>query len=59
MTNKKLPKWLYRLESKDPNNGLWYDSNGRWVWGMRHTKEPEMAEIRLNEEEAYHFYFRG
>ena len=22
-------------------------------------KEPEMAEIRLNEEEAYHFYFRG
>lgn len=22
-------------------------------------KEPGMAEIRLNEEEAYHFYFRG
>lgn len=24
----KKPKWLYRLESTDPKNGLWYNDNG-------------------------------
>lgn len=28
-------KWLYRLESTSPNNGLWYDSNGNYVWGCK------------------------
>ena len=28
MTEAKEPKWLYRLESTDPENGIWYDSNG-------------------------------
>ena len=26
------PKWLYRLESKDPNNGLWYNSSGEFCF---------------------------
>lgn len=26
------PKWLYRLESTDPEKGLWYDSAGKMVW---------------------------
>ena len=26
-------KWLYRLESVSPDNGLWYNSNGKYVWG--------------------------
>lgn len=25
------PKYLYRLESTDPNLGLWYNSQGEWV----------------------------
>lgn len=28
----KEPKWLYRLESTDPEKGLWYDSSGEMVW---------------------------
>lgn len=28
----KEPKWLYRLESTDPDKGLWYDSAGEMVW---------------------------
>lgn len=26
------PKWLYRLESTDPNNGLWYNNNGDYCF---------------------------
>ena len=25
------PKWLYRLESKDPDKGLWYNSHGSYA----------------------------
>ncbi len=28
------PKWLWRLESATPDNGLWYDSRGNYVWGI-------------------------
>lgn len=30
----KEPKWLYRLESRDPNNGLWYNAKGEKVWSI-------------------------
>ena len=30
----KQPKWMYRLESTTPDNGLWYDSDGNLVWGI-------------------------
>lgn len=26
------PKWLYRLESSDPNNGLWYNAKGEFCF---------------------------
>lgn len=29
------PKWLWRLESKDPSNGLWYNSDGAFVLGVK------------------------
>ena len=29
---KKEPKWLYRLESSDPDNGLWYNSKGEFCF---------------------------
>lgn len=25
-------KWLYRLESKTKDNGLWYDGDGKWCF---------------------------
>ena len=30
-----MPKWLWRLESRDPSNGLWYNSDGEFVLGVR------------------------
>ena len=30
----KEPKWLYRLESRDPNNGLWYNAKDEKTWGI-------------------------
>ena len=32
MSGDMEPKWLYRLESTDPEKGLWYDANGELVW---------------------------
>ena len=26
------PKWLYRFESTDPTNGLWYDNKGNFCF---------------------------
>ena len=28
------PKWLFRLESRSPDNGLWYNTNNDLVWGI-------------------------
>ena len=30
----KKPKWLFRLESTNPDKGLWYDSNGHYVFTL-------------------------
>lgn len=32
------PKWLYRLEAIEPNNGLWYDASGNYHWGIGITE---------------------
>lgn len=32
--SKNKPKWLYRLESKSPDNGLWYNTKRELVWGI-------------------------
>ena len=31
-SNKKEPKWLYRLEFKDDSCGLWYNGKGGWCF---------------------------
>ena len=33
-----MAKWLYRLESKSVDNGLWYNSKNEYVWGCRDCK---------------------
>ena len=35
----KEPKWLYRLESRDPNNGLWYNIKGEKIAVLESLKE--------------------
>lgn len=38
------PKWLYRLEAKDPSNGLWYNANAELVLGIGKIKDCKIGE---------------
>ena len=49
----KEPKWLYRLESTDPNNGLWYDSSGEWCWGIGEIEGCETKHLPMDYDERY------
>ncbi len=46
-------KWLYRLESKDPNNGLWYNTKGDYVWGCKDCKG-EAKNLPMGYDDRYH-----
>lgn len=47
------PKWLYRLESKTPANGLWYDAEGNYVWGCRDCSG-EAKNLPMGYDDRYH-----
>ena len=49
----KEPKWLYRLESRSPDNGLWYDSNGELVWGIGKLPECKSKDLPMDYDERY------
>lgn len=46
-------KWLYRLEAIDKNNGLWYDSNGNYVWGCKDCSG-DAKNLPMDYDERYH-----
>ena len=46
-------KWLYRLESKDPSNGLWYNINNEYVWGCKDCSG-EAKNLPMGYDERYH-----
>lgn len=48
------PKWLYRLEAKDPNNGLWYNANAELVWGIGKIKDCKTKFLPMDYDERYH-----
>jgi len=48
-----MAKWLYRLESTDPDNGLWYDSHGRWCWGIDALPDCETKNLPMDYDERY------
>lgn len=50
----KQAKWLYRLESKDPKNGLWYNSYNEYVWGMGNLGDCETKDLPMGYDERYH-----
>lgn len=46
-------KWLYRLESISPDNGLWYNANSKYVWGCKDC--PGNAKnLPMGYDERYH-----
>ena len=50
----KNPKWLYRLESQDPNNGLWYNLNNELVWGIGKLSDCKTKDLPMDYDERYH-----
>lgn len=46
-------KWLYRLESKTPDNGLWYNANGKYVWGCKDCTG-DAKNLPMDYDERYH-----
>lgn len=51
--NKLPPKWLYRLESLNPENGLWYNSKGEYCWGISEIPNCETKNLPMGYDERY------
>ena len=47
------PKWLYRLESTNPANGLWYDAEGNYVWGIGNLPDCQTKDLPMGYDERY------
>lgn len=47
------PKWLWRLESTDPENGLWYNSHGNEAWGIGDIEGCETKYLPMEYDERY------
>ena len=48
------PKWLYRLESKSPNNGLWYDAKGNYCFGIGDIENCKTKDLPMGYDPRYH-----
>ena len=48
------PKWLYRLESTDPNNGLWYNDKNQYVFGIGELPNCKTKDLPMGYDERYH-----
>ena len=48
-----MSKWLYRLESTDPLNGLWYNADGKWCWGLDALPDCETKFLPMDYDERY------
>lgn len=53
LCNMKEPKWLYRLESTDPSNGLWYDSKGEYCFGIGELEDCKTKDLPMGYDERY------
>ena len=47
------PKWLYRLESTNPANGLWYNAAGNYVWGIGNLPDCQTKDLPMGYDERY------
>ena len=48
------PKWLYRLESTDPNKGLWYNEKNELVWNIGELENCQTKNLPMDYDERYH-----
>ena len=50
----RVGKWLYRLESTSPDNGLWYDLHNNLVWGIGKLPNCKTKDLPMGYDERYH-----
>ena len=50
---KNEPKWLYRLESKTEDNGLWYSADGKYVFGIGSLPDCKTKDLPMGYDERY------
>ena len=48
------PKWLYRLEAVNPENGIWYNSKGQLVWDIGKLENCITKDLPMDYDERYH-----
>ena len=48
------PKWLYRLESTDPEKGLWYNEKSELVWTIGELEDCKTKDLPMDYDERYH-----
>ena len=48
------PKWLYRLEAVDPENGQWYNADNKLVWGIGKLPNCTTKDLPMDYDERYH-----
>ena len=46
-------KWLYRLESVDPENGLWYNLSGNYCFGIGRLENCKTKDLPMGYDERY------
>ena len=51
---KQEPKWLYRLEARSPDKGLWYDSKNELVWNIGELPECKTKDLPMDYDWRYH-----
>ena len=49
----KQPKWLYRMEAKEAQNGLWYNASGEFVFGIGELENCPTQELEMGYDERY------
>lgn len=47
-------KWLYRLESTDPNNGLWHNNDNKYVFGIGKLPGCKTKDLPMGYDKRYH-----
>lgn len=50
----KEPKWLYRLEALDWDNGLWYNSSNELIWGIGKIPDCKTKDLPMDYDARYH-----
>lgn len=47
------PKWVFRLESRSPENGLWYNAMGDPAWGIGALPNCKTKNLPMGYDERY------